>query len=75
MYLLTFVLIFSDNFKIKPDQQEWIKNSINTVYELINNTPPDGFKFSEVVKNILQVHNFLIAFMFLWILVFNNQFC
>lgn len=47
---------FSDSFKIKPDQQEWIKSSIITIYELINNTPPDGIIFSEVVKNILQVH-------------------
>jgi len=57
LYLITcnFTLIFSDNFKIKPEQQEWIKNSIITIYELINNTPPDGIRFSEVVKNILQV--------------------
>lgn len=40
---------------MKPDQQEWIKSSINVIYELINNTPPDGIRFSEVVKNILQV--------------------
>ncbi|XP_025411324.1 THO complex subunit 1 [Sipha flava] len=62
--LIQFLLLFQyldapvkfkpDNFKIKPDQQEWIKNSINNIYELINNTPPDGIRFSEVVKNILQ---------------------
>lgn len=49
---------------MKPDQQEWIKSSINVIYELINNTPPDGIRFSEVVKNILQVFflNFFINF-------------
>ncbi|XP_015370354.1 PREDICTED: THO complex subunit 1-like [Diuraphis noxia] len=62
--LIQFLLLFQyldapvkfklDNFKIKPEQQEWIKNSIATIYELINNTPPDGVRFSEVVKNILQ---------------------
>ncbi|KAE9542746.1 hypothetical protein AGLY_002657 [Aphis glycines] len=62
--LLQFLLLFQyldapvkfklDTFKIKPEQQEWIKNSITTIYELINNTPPDGVRFSEVVKNILQ---------------------
>lgn len=57
MYMFTkkFILISRDNFKIKPDQQEWIKNSINTIYDLISNTPPDGIRFSEVVKNILEV--------------------
>lgn len=53
---LNIILNFRDSFKIKPEQQEWIKNSINTIYELINNTPPDGIRFSEVVKNILQVN-------------------
>eukprot|EP00102_Acyrthosiphon_pisum_P027035 XP_016664245.1 PREDICTED: THO complex subunit 1-like [Acyrthosiphon pisum] len=62
--LIQFLLLFQyldapvkfklDNFKVKPEQQEWIKNSITTIYELINNTPPDGVRFSEVVKNILQ---------------------
>ena len=55
LIIYNFTYDFSDNFKIKPEQQEWIKNSITTIYELINNTPPDGVKFSEVVKNILQV--------------------
>lgn len=57
LYLIIykFTFDFSDNFKIKPEQQEWIKNSTTTIYELINNTPPDGVRFSEVVKNILQV--------------------
>ncbi|XP_029341293.1 THO complex subunit 1-like [Acyrthosiphon pisum] len=62
--LIQFLLLFQyldapvkfklDSFKIKPEQQEWIKNSITTIYELINNTPPDGVRFSEVVKSILQ---------------------
>lgn len=50
-----FLFFFSDNLKMKPEQQEWIKSSINVIYELINNTPPDGIRFSEVVKNILKV--------------------
>lgn len=57
---LLIIFDLSDNFKIKPEQQEWIKNSITTIYELINNTPPDGVRFSEVVKNILQVNYYFI---------------
>lgn len=47
--------MYSDDFKMKPEQLEWIQSSTDTVYEIIKNTPPDGIKFSEVVKNILQV--------------------
>lgn len=63
--IINNILDFSENFKIKPDQQDWIKNAINNIYELINNTPPDGIIFSEVVKNILQVcfyHFILVIF-------------
>lgn len=56
-------MVNSDNLKIKPEQQEWIKNSINIIYELINNTPPDGVRFSEVVKNILQVYFYVYIHM------------
>lgn len=62
-------MVFSDNLKIRPDQQEWIKSSINTIYELIINTPPDGVKFSEIVKNILQVYIITFNFYFLYVMV------
>ncbi|XP_050421728.1 THO complex subunit 1 isoform X2 [Adelges cooleyi] len=62
--LIQFLLLFQyldapvkfkpDNFKLKSDQLEWIKNATNTIYDLIINTPPDGINFSQVVKNILQ---------------------
>ncbi|XP_050539159.1 THO complex subunit 1 isoform X2 [Daktulosphaira vitifoliae] len=62
--LIQFLLLFQylnapvkfkpDNYKLKFDQQEWIKNATNIVYDLINTTPPDGVNFSEVVKNILK---------------------
>lgn len=65
---LLIIFDFSDNFKIKPEQQEWIKNSITTIYELINNTPPDGVRFSEVVKNILQVNHYFIFHISIYII-------
>ena len=41
-------------FEIKQDQREWIQTTTDKVYNLLNETPPDGENFAKIFKNILQ---------------------
>ncbi|XP_018322203.1 THO complex subunit 1 [Agrilus planipennis] len=53
-YLTSNVKFKTDSFELKADQKEWIQNIIEKVYSLLRETPPDGTKFAEIVKNILH---------------------
>lgn len=39
---------------MKSDQKEWVQNNVEKIYSLLKETPPDGEKFAEIVKNILS---------------------
>jgi THO complex subunit 1 len=39
---------------LKNDQLEWVKDITALIYKLIEETPPDGKRFAECVKQILK---------------------
>ncbi|KAL1456912.1 hypothetical protein WDU94_001599 [Cyamophila willieti] len=43
-----------EGLELKPEQEKWVKDTTETVYSLIKQTPPDGDKFCQVVKLILK---------------------
>lgn len=50
---VTLVCLYRDTYELKADQKEWIQTMTEKVYSLIRETPPDGEKFSQIIKNIL----------------------
>ncbi|XP_017297830.2 THO complex subunit 1 [Diaphorina citri] len=62
--LLQFLILFQyftstvksrgEGLELKSDQEKWVKDTTETVYSLIKQTPPDGEHFSQVVKLILK---------------------
>ncbi|XP_075225575.1 THO complex 1-like protein Hpr1 isoform X2 [Lycorma delicatula] len=53
-YLNSHVKFKSETYELKPEQSEWVSETTQQVYKLLEETPPDGVKFAETVKNILQ---------------------
>lgn len=53
MYLFLFIY-FRETHELKGEQAEWVATTTEQVYNLINETPPDGQIFAETVKNILK---------------------
>ncbi|KAF7278945.1 THO complex 1-like protein Hpr1 [Rhynchophorus ferrugineus] len=62
--LLQFLIIFQylpssvkfkpESYELKTDQKEWISNTTEKVYDLLKETPPDGERFADIIKNILK---------------------
>ncbi|XP_039284401.1 THO complex subunit 1 isoform X2 [Nilaparvata lugens] len=57
-YLNSRVKFKADTFELKSDQTEWVTETTQLIYTLLQETPPDGVKFSTTVKNILQREEF-----------------
>lgn len=53
-YLTSSVKFKSDSYELKADQKEWIQTNTEKVYNLLRETPPDGERFAEIIKNILK---------------------
>ncbi|XP_060521343.1 THO complex subunit 1 [Cylas formicarius] len=53
-YLPSSVKFKSDSYELKTDQKEWIQSATEKVYNLLKETPPDGERFAEIIKNILK---------------------
>uniref|UniRef100_A0A1B6CXE8 Death domain-containing protein n=2 Tax=Clastoptera arizonana TaxID=38151 RepID=A0A1B6CXE8_9HEMI len=53
-YLNSPVKFKSDNFELKADQLDLIKDTKQQVFALIKETPPDGVMFLNCVQHILQ---------------------
>ena len=49
-----FFLHFSEAQVLTDEQSKWIEKTEKVIHELINETPPDGSKFSLAVKHILH---------------------
>ncbi|XP_043521441.1 THO complex subunit 1-like isoform X2 [Frieseomelitta varia] len=44
----------SETYELKPDQVDWVKATMEQVYALLTETPPNGSIFTETVRNILK---------------------
>ncbi|CAK9814299.1 THO complex subunit 1 [Anthophora plagiata] len=53
-YLNSTVKFKAETHELKPDQVDWVKATTEQVYTLLIETPPDGPRFAETVKNILK---------------------
>ncbi|CAK9799633.1 THO complex subunit 1 [Anthophora quadrimaculata] len=53
-YLNSTVKFKAETHELKPDQVDWVKATTEQVYSLLTETPPDGPRFAETVKNILK---------------------
>ncbi|KOX72920.1 THO complex subunit 1 [Melipona quadrifasciata] len=53
-YLNSTVKFKAETHELKPDQVDWVKATMEQVYALLTETPPDGPTFTETVKNILK---------------------
>lgn len=53
-YLTSTVRFKSETYELKPDQKEVVQDYTDKIYQLLKETPPDGEKFAEIVKNILN---------------------
>ncbi|XP_038206326.1 THO complex subunit 1 [Zerene cesonia] len=53
-YLTSSVKFKLESQELKTDQTEWVQETINLVYKLLSETPPDGKCFVECVKSILK---------------------
>jgi hypothetical protein len=47
--------VFSDSDELRPEQLELVKETTETIYKLMAETPPHGAEFAKGVKHILQV--------------------
>lgn len=48
------MLIFRESYELKNDQKDWINANTEKIYGLLRETPPDGEKFAQCVKNVLS---------------------
>lgn len=53
-YLTTTVRFKPGNASLSTPQNEWIEDTKLQVYKLLNETPPNGKKFAETVKHMLN---------------------
>uniref|UniRef100_A0A336KG73 CSON008381 protein n=1 Tax=Culicoides sonorensis TaxID=179676 RepID=A0A336KG73_CULSO len=53
-YLSSTVKFKQDNFVLTAQQNEWIKDFESQIYKLLNETPPNGKKFAETVRHMLE---------------------
>lgn len=53
-YLVSTVKFKSENDKLSSGQEEWVREMENTVYSLLNETPPNGKEFAKSIKHILK---------------------
>ncbi|KAJ1529807.1 hypothetical protein ONE63_006550 [Megalurothrips usitatus] len=53
-YLDSQVKFKAENFELKPDQVEWVKETTELICRLIRETPPDGPSFLLAVTHILK---------------------
>lgn len=53
-YLTSTVKFKQENHNLSVQQTDWVKDTEAQIYRLLNETPPNGKKFSETVKHMLQ---------------------
>ncbi|XP_063708120.1 THO complex subunit 1 [Culicoides brevitarsis] len=53
-YLTSTVKFKQDSYVLTAQQNEWIKETDAQIYKLLNETPPNGKKFSETVRHMLM---------------------
>ena len=52
-YLSSPVKFKLDTYELKPEQNDWVKEQVALVYNLLAETPANSAKFSEAVKHVL----------------------
>nr|CAG4643807.1 EOG090X0324 [Lepidurus arcticus] len=62
--LLQFLILFQylecnvkfkqDNQKLNEEQSQWVKEAVEKIYSLLEDTPPDGPAFAKSVRHILK---------------------
>ena len=52
-YLSSPVKFKLDTYELKPEQNDWIKEQVASVYNLLAETPANSAKFAESVKHVL----------------------
>lgn len=48
-------LYWRENHELSDEETEWVKESIEKIYSILRDTPPDGEQFVLLAKNMVQV--------------------
>jgi THO complex subunit 1 len=53
-YLTATIKFKSENFELKPEQSQWVKDQTVLVYKLLAETPANSQKFADSIRHILN---------------------